>query len=174
MKTLNYYNVQMNNGKILEGEKIGKLTRFIIDKFADEGLSVDEAKVVINAAGLNSDKLSKVDDEHKFNITPRKGEYFILNHFDDNFVKHTLFPLPSKKGKGILFSPTTSNNYIMGPSSETIHSVDDFSTDNSIEKIKPFCEQDKRIKLICHDKNKGLIQCRVRPFFCIKGVSSFL
>lgn len=36
--------------------------------------------------------------------------------------------------------------------------VDDFSTDNSIEKIKPFCEQDKRIKLICHDKNKGLIQ----------------
>lgn len=33
--------------------------------------------------------------------------------------------------------------------------VDDASTDNSVEMIKPFCE-DKRIKLLCHDKNKGL------------------
>lgn len=49
MKTLNFCDVQMNNGEILEGEKIGKLTRFIINKFADEGLSVDEGKEVINA-----------------------------------------------------------------------------------------------------------------------------
>lgn len=34
--------------------------------------------------------------------------------------------------------------------------VDDFSTDNSVEIIKSFCEKDKRIKLICHNKNKGL------------------
>lgn len=33
--------------------------------------------------------------------------------------------------------------------------VDDASSDNSIEIIKNFCN-DKRIKLICHDKNKGL------------------
>lgn len=46
---MNFCDVQMNNGEILEGEKIGKLTRFIINKFADEGLSVDEGKEVINA-----------------------------------------------------------------------------------------------------------------------------
>lgn len=33
--------------------------------------------------------------------------------------------------------------------------VDDASTDNSVEIIKKYCD-DKRIKLICHDKNKGL------------------
>lgn len=33
--------------------------------------------------------------------------------------------------------------------------VDDASTDNSIEIIKKYCD-DTRIKLICHDKNKGL------------------
>ena len=33
--------------------------------------------------------------------------------------------------------------------------VDDSSEDNSVEIIKSFCK-DKRIKLICHDKNKGL------------------
>ncbi len=35
--------------------------------------------------------------------------------------------------------------------------VDDSSEDNSVEIIKSFCK-DKRIKLICHDKNKGLTQ----------------
>lgn len=35
--------------------------------------------------------------------------------------------------------------------------VDDSSLDNSVEIIKSFCK-DKRIKLICHDKNKGLTQ----------------
>ena len=35
--------------------------------------------------------------------------------------------------------------------------VDDASCDNSVEVIKSFCE-DKRIKLICHNKNKGLTQ----------------
>lgn len=35
--------------------------------------------------------------------------------------------------------------------------VDDASCDNSVEIIKSFCD-DKRIKLICHDKNKGLTQ----------------
>ena len=33
--------------------------------------------------------------------------------------------------------------------------VDDASSDNSVEIIKSYCD-DKRIKLICHDKNKGL------------------
>ncbi len=33
--------------------------------------------------------------------------------------------------------------------------VDDASSDNSVEIIKKYCD-DKRIKLICHDKNKGL------------------
>lgn len=33
--------------------------------------------------------------------------------------------------------------------------VDDASSDNSVEIIKSFCN-DKRIKLICHNKNKGL------------------
>lgn len=35
--------------------------------------------------------------------------------------------------------------------------VDDSSQDNSVEIIKSFCK-DKRIKLICHYKNKGLTQ----------------
>ena len=88
-----------------------------------------EAKVVVNAAGLYSDKISKMLQIDHFDITPRKGEYFVLDHFEKSFVSHVIFPVPSEKGKGILVTPTTHGNYLVGPSSEFVDDKDDFSTD---------------------------------------------
>lgn len=88
-----------------------------------------EAKVVVNAAGLYSDKVSKMLGINHFDITPRKGEYFVLDHFEKPFVSHVIFPVPTEKGKGILVTPTTHGNYLVGPSSEFVDDKDDFSTD---------------------------------------------
>ncbi len=88
------------------------------------------AKVVINAAGLYSDKIAEMMEPIDWNITPRKGEYFVLDHYKVGLVNHTIFPLPSEKGKGVLVSMTSSNNYIVGPSSEPIPDKDDVSTDS--------------------------------------------
>ena len=89
-----------------------------------------QAKVVINAAGLYSDKIAAMIEDIDWKLIPRKGEYFVLDHYDVGLVNHTIFPLPSAKGKGVLVSMTSSNNYIVGPSSEPIDDVEDFSTDS--------------------------------------------
>ena len=86
------------------------------------------AKVVVNAAGLKSDKIAAMIEDIDWAITPRKGEYFLLDHYAPGLVNSTIFPLPSKKGKGVLVSPTSSGNYIVGPSSEPAD-ADDVSTD---------------------------------------------
>ena len=86
------------------------------------------AKVVINAAGVKSDKIAAMVEPIDWAITPRKGEYYVLDHYAEGLVRHTIFPLPSKKGKGVLVSQTTSGNYIVGPSSE-LSDPDDVSTD---------------------------------------------
>ena len=86
------------------------------------------AKIVINAAGLKSDKIASMIEDIDWAITPRKGEYFLLDHYAEGLVNHTIFPLPSKKGKGVLVSQTSSGNYIVGPSSEPAD-PDDVSTD---------------------------------------------
>ena len=88
-----------------------------------------KAKVVINAAGLYSDKIASMIEPIDWSITVRKGEYFVLDHYKVGLVNHTIFPLPSAKGKGVLVSMTSSNNYIVGPSSEPIPDKDDVSTD---------------------------------------------
>lgn len=88
-----------------------------------------KAQYVINASGVYTDFINDKVNNHYFDIKARKGEYFVLDHFDNNFIKHTLFNVPSSKGKGVIVAPTTSNNYIVGPSSEFVESKDDISTD---------------------------------------------
>ena len=87
------------------------------------------AKVVINAAGIKADKIAAMVEAIDWEITPRKGEYYLLDHYAPGLVNSTIFPLPSKKGKGVLVSITSSGNYIVGPSSE-LAEPDDVSTDS--------------------------------------------
>lgn len=96
-----------------------------------------EAKVVVNSAGLYSDKISNMLGIDNYKITPRKGEYYVLDHFKKPYVSHVIFPTPSAKGKGILVTPTTHGNYLVGPSSEFVEDKDDFSTDKlTLDNIK--------------------------------------
>ena len=88
-----------------------------------------ESKLVINAAGLGCEKIARMVEDVDWHLTPRKGEYFVLDHYDLGLVNHVIFPLPSEKGKGVLVSLTSSNNYIVGPSSELVEDIEDFSTD---------------------------------------------
>jgi len=100
-----------------------------------------ETKVVINAAGLASDKIAAMIEPIDWKINPRKGQYFVFGAFDkwkkpeEKFVQSVLFPLPSEKGKGILVSRTTSSNYIAGPSSEPVEDIGDLSTDSKTLKM---------------------------------------
>ena len=58
--------------------------------------------------------------ERKLSITPRKGEYCLLDKKAGNFVSHTVFQLPTKMGKGVLITPTVHGNLLVGPTADDI------------------------------------------------------
>lgn len=96
-----------------------------------------QAKVVINCAGIYGDKIHAMVEPVDYEIKGRKGQYFVLDHYGKGLVNHVIFPLPSEKGKGILVSPTTSGNYIVGPSSEWVDDKDDLSCDkDTLVKVR--------------------------------------
>ncbi len=76
-----------------------------------------EARFVINCAGIYADKIASCVGDTSFTIHPRKGEYLLLDRECGNLVRHTLFPTPSKMGKGILVTPTVHSNLLLGPTS---------------------------------------------------------
>lgn len=86
------------------------------------------AKYVINCAGLYSDKIAQMVGDNEIKVTPRAGEYMILDRDSINLCSHTIFRTPTKAGKGILISPTVDGNIILGPTSEERDDKEDKST----------------------------------------------
>ncbi len=95
--------------------------------YSEEGDSV-EAKLVINCAGVYSDKIAKMVGDVSFNITPRRGEYMLLDKECGAHVFHTVFRCPTKMGKGVLVTPTVDGNLLIGPTAEDIEDKDNTST----------------------------------------------
>lgn len=81
---------------------------------------VIHAAYVINAAGVYADEIHNMVSDRKLHITPRKGDYCLLDKEAGNHVKHTIFQLPGKLGKGILVTPTIHGNLLTGPTAKDI------------------------------------------------------
>jgi len=86
------------------------------------------AKYVINAAGVFSDVIHNMVAPPAFKIDPRRGQYFLLDKSEAGIVSHTVFPCPTKIGKGILVAPSVHGNVIMGPASDTTPDREDVRT----------------------------------------------
>ncbi|MDO4284471.1 MAG: NAD(P)/FAD-dependent oxidoreductase [Eubacteriales bacterium] len=79
-----------------------------------------EARSVVNAAGVYADTIHNMVSARKIHITPRKGEYLLLDKKTGGFVNATVFQCPTVMGKGILVTPTVHGNLLIGPTSEDI------------------------------------------------------
>lgn len=117
-----------NGGKLLLNSKvidIEKENEFTV-------ITEDERRIktrfVVNAAGLYADKIHNMVCEEKFEINPRKGEYFVLDKLEGKKFHHTLFQCPSKFGKGILVTPTVHGNLLIGPNAIDVTDKEDIST----------------------------------------------
>ncbi len=72
-------------------------------------------KAVINCAGCHADDIHNMVSSRKLHITPRRGDYILLDRSTEGYVSHTIFPQPTKLGKGILVTPTVHGNTLVGP-----------------------------------------------------------
>lgn len=87
-----------------------------------------ETKYVVNAAGVYADTLHNMVSAKKIHITPRRGDYCLLDKTAGNLVSKTIFALPGKFGKGILVAPTVHGNLILGPTAIDIEDKEGTNT----------------------------------------------
>lgn len=87
-----------------------------------------EAKYVVNAAGVYADKFHNMVSEKKIHITPRRGDYCLLDKTAGGHVSKTIFALPGKMGKGILVTPTVHGNLLLGPTGIDIEDKEGINT----------------------------------------------
>lgn len=78
------------------------------------------ARCIVNAAGVHADGLHNMVSGDRMHITPRRGEYCLMDKNQGDLVHATVFQLPSDMGKGILVTPTVHDNLLVGPTAEEI------------------------------------------------------
>lgn len=107
-----------------EVQNIEKKERFIITT----NQAIYQADYVLNAAGCGAEHIAAMlEDKVPFEITLKKGQYFVLSKQAKGFVNHIIYPTPTKKGKGVLCVPTTHGNTLLGPTSE-VENTEDIGT----------------------------------------------
>lgn len=90
-----------------------------------------DSRIVIDAAGTHSGEVAAMAGDTSFRITPRAGEYVLLDRNYGTTFTSTIFQVPTSSGKGVLVAPTTAGNLIVGPDAVVRQDFDDTSTNAS-------------------------------------------
>lgn len=119
----------INNGVTVMMET--ELQDFIFDGKRIVGVKTNRGDIgctwAINCAGMYSDVvMHKAGVRPEFKITPRRGEYFVMDRAEI-VIDNVLFPTPTDKGKGILVTTTVHGNTIIGPNALVIDDKEDRS-----------------------------------------------
>ncbi|MFC1621375.1 NAD(P)/FAD-dependent oxidoreductase [Candidatus Omnitrophota bacterium] len=115
-----------------------QVTSIVVKKYFEAATSkgIFRARFLINAAGLYTDKVSRMVGVDDFKITPRKGQEFLLDKKKEYLTNHIIFPLPAKTSKGVLVIKTSDGNPMIGPTAEDIEDKEDLSTtDEGLRKV---------------------------------------
>lgn len=131
-----------NGGEIRLSSEVLKIEKDKTFKITLSTGEIIETEYVVNAAGLYADKIHNMIGEKAYEIKPRKGQYYVMDRSQGNIVNHTVFQCPSKKGKGVLVTPTVHGNLLVGPSSEDMDDVEDLKT--TIDALAEINETSKK------------------------------
>lgn len=124
----------INGGEVwlnTQVQKLQKQEKYILHTSS----GIASATNIINCSGAGYNQIAKILGTEQKELFFRRGEYYVLDSTQKKLVSHTIFPLPSKKGKGILITPTIDGNILVGPTSEPSDDVTK-TTQSGLQEIK--------------------------------------
>ncbi|HJB68850.1 MAG TPA: NAD(P)/FAD-dependent oxidoreductase [Candidatus Fournierella excrementigallinarum] len=78
------------------------------------------ARFVLNAAGVDADRVHEMLEPNDWETLPSRGEYYLLDKSEHDRVSRVIFQCPGPEGKGVLVAPTIHGNLICGPNAEAV------------------------------------------------------
>lgn len=147
-----------------------------------------EVDLIVNAGGVFADRISAMAGVPFPAITPRRGEYVLLDKRLQGVVRSVLFPAPDQTSKGILVLPTIDGGVLLGPNAEDLSTHQGMSVATSshglaaviagARRLVPTLDLSQRIKTFAglRPETPGrdfvLGPTRVRGFYQAAGMRS--
>lgn len=135
--------------EVIGVERIG--TRYKVQIKDRDGISDVLAHVILNCAGLNSDRIAHLAGiniaKADYRLHYCKGEYFSLDSKYKNLISRLIYPAPDQAGHGIHWRQALDGRVLLGPSAHYVEAID-YSVDethkqyfyNSAKRFPPFLE----------------------------------
>ena len=93
-----------------------------------EGVSSFTTSILINSAGLNSDRIARLAgidvDRAGYKLHYCKGEYFSLDSRIRRLVERLIYPIPEQAGKGIHITKSPDGRTRLGPNAIYVDQID--------------------------------------------------
>lgn len=114
------------NTEVIGIEKVG--TRYKLQIRDREGISVFTSRIVINAGGLNSDRIAQLAGidiaKAGYKLHYCKGEYFSLSSKYRRLISRLIYPTPEQAGKGIHVTLGLNGRVRLGPNARYVEAID--------------------------------------------------
>ncbi len=104
-----------------------------------------EADIVVNAAGVHADELSRTAGVDYFKVSPRRGQYILYSKDVDVRLKRIVHTAPTPKTKGVYAISTLKWNLMIGPTAEDLPMDRKEDTSTTRSGIKYILEQAERL-----------------------------
>lgn len=125
----------INGASVAFNYDINKFQRLDKTYLISNGKEDIIAKKIVIAVGSEHNNLAKILGTKQYDITFRRGEYYLLEKNAMDIGGYTIFPLPSKSSKGVLVSATVDGNIIVGPTSILTESDATVTTSTGLKEI---------------------------------------
>jgi len=135
--------------EVIGVEKTG--ARYKVQIKDRDGISDVLAHVVLNCAGLNSDRIAQLAGidiaKSGYKLHYCKGEYFSLDSKYRNLISRLIYPAPEQAGHGIHWRQALDGRVLLGPSAHYVETID-YAVDethkqyfyDSAKRFLPFVE----------------------------------
>jgi L-2-hydroxyglutarate oxidase LhgO len=114
------------NTEVIGIEKAGE--KYKVQIRDQDGVSAFVACVVVNSAGLNSDKIAQLAGmdiaKAGYDLHYCKGEYFSLSSKYRDLVSKLIYPIPERAGHGIHVTPGLDGRLRLGPNARYVGAID--------------------------------------------------
>ena len=114
------------NTEVVEIERMG--SKYKVRIRDREGISDFISRIVINAAGLNSDRIAQLIGidiaKAGYKLHYCKGEYFSLSSKYGHLISRLIYPTPERAGHGIHITQGLDGRVRLGPDARYVEAID--------------------------------------------------
>jgi glycerol-3-phosphate dehydrogenase len=147
--------VVVNGGRLLLDTTVTSVTQSTYREESGHVVSTTggdiETTWLVNAAGLGADHIDRMLGRDGFTVTPRRGELIVFDKLARPLISHIVLPVPTATTKGVLVSPTTYGNVLLGPTADDVE--DRTATGTTSGGLEALLAQGRRImpRLVEHE-----------------------